>query len=82
VVEADPSRVELVTIDGFLVYGRSDWMDRLAPHRELEPVIAWGKPMKLDTSFAVRETGGPPVRLAALRKRLLGRYLQTGPIFA
>jgi 5-methylthioadenosine/S-adenosylhomocysteine deaminase len=82
VVEADPSRVELVTIDGFLAYGRADWMDRLAPHPELEPLIAWGKPMKLDTSFAVRETGGPPVRLATVRRQLLGRYMQTGPIFA
>jgi 5-methylthioadenosine/S-adenosylhomocysteine deaminase len=82
VVEADPSRVELVTIDGFLVYGRPKWMDRVAPSPDMEPVIAWGKPMKLDTSFAVRETGSPPVRLAALRKQLLERYVQTGPIFA
>jgi cytosine/adenosine deaminase-related metal-dependent hydrolase len=82
VVEADPSRVELVTIDGFLVYGRSKWMDQIAPHPDMEPVIAWGKPMKLDTSFAVRETGAPPVRLATLRKQLLDRYVQTGPIFA
>jgi adenine deaminase len=82
VVEADPSRVDLVTIDGFLVYGRAEWMDRVAPHADMEPVIAWGKPMKLDTSFAVRETGGTPVRLAAVRKQLLSRFLQTGPIFA
>jgi len=82
VVEADPSRVELVVIDGFLVYGRPAWMDDLAPHPDLEPVIAWGKPMKLDTSFAVRETGGPPVRLKKIREQLLSRYLQTGPIFA
>jgi len=82
VVEADPSWVELVTIDGFLVYGRSAWMDELAPTPELEPVIAWGKPMKLDTSFAVAETGAPPVRLHAIREQLLGRYLLTGPIFA
>jgi cytosine/adenosine deaminase-related metal-dependent hydrolase len=82
VVEAEPSWVELVMIDGFLVYGRADWMDALAPNPELEAVIAWGKPMKLDTSFAVRASGAAPVRLADLRERLLGRYLQTGPIFA
>jgi hypothetical protein len=57
-------------------------MDALAPNPELEAVIAWGKPMKLDTSFAVRASGAAPVRLADLRERLLGRYLQTGPIFA
>ena len=82
VVEADPSWVELVMIDGFLVYGRDEWMDRLAPTPDLEPVIAWGKPMKLDTSFAVAATGEPPVRLREIREKLLGRYLQTGPIFA
>ena len=82
VVEAGPSRVGLVVIDGFLAYGRPAWMEALAPHPDLEPVIAWGRPMKLDTSFAVRETGAPPVRLKKVREQLLSRYLQTGPIFA
>jgi hypothetical protein len=82
VVEAEPPAVDLVLIDGFLVYGRADWMDALAPDPGLEPVIAWGRPMKLDTSFAVRASGAPPVRLADVRRRLLGRYLQTGPLFA
>jgi hypothetical protein len=82
VVEAEPSEVELVTLDGFLAYGRDDWMDALAPSPDLEPVLAWGKLMKLDTSFAAAASGQPPVRLRDLRRALIGRYPQTGPIFA
>jgi imidazolonepropionase-like amidohydrolase len=39
VVKTDPSRVELVTIDGFLVYGRAKWMDQVAPHPDIKPII-------------------------------------------
>jgi 5-methylthioadenosine/S-adenosylhomocysteine deaminase len=83
VVEAEPSWVQLVAIDGNLVYGRPDWLQRLAgPAAEVEDVVAWGKPMALDTTFAARATGGPPPRLAEIRSRLLARYPQSGPIFA
>lgn len=82
VVEAYPAEVELVTIGGFLAYGRSDWMDEIAPSPELEPVIAWGKDMKLDTGYVVSATGAPLIRLAELRRRILERNPSTGPIFA
>jgi len=83
VVEAEPSWVELVTIGGDLAYGRADWVQELVtPDGELEDVIAWGKAMKLDTSYAAEPGGPPPVRLADLRKAILGRYPQSGPIFA
>lgn len=82
VVEADPAEVELVTIGGFLAYGRSDWMDRLAPSPDVEPLLAWGKEMKLDTSYAAAPGAGFPVRLANLRRQLLERHPHTGPIFA
>ncbi len=82
VVEADPAEVELVTIGGFLAYGRSGWMDQLAPSPDLETVLAWGKEMKLDTSYAAAPGAGFPVRLANLRRELLERHPHTGPIFA
>ena len=83
VVEAEPSWVELVTIGGDLAYGRADWVQGLVtPDGELEDVIAWGKGMKLDTSYAAEPGGPPPVRLADLRKAILARYPQSGPIFA
>jgi 5-methylthioadenosine/S-adenosylhomocysteine deaminase len=83
VVEAEPSWVELVAIGGDLAYGRPDWLqDLAADDAALEDVIAWGKAMKLDTSYAAAPTGSAPVRLADLRKALLGRFPQSGPIFA
>ena len=82
VVEAEPAAVGLVTIDGFLAYGRTEWMQQLAPGPEMEPVLAWGRPMTLDTSFAAAASGQAPVRLRDLRKKLIARYPQTGPIFA
>ena len=57
VVEADPSWVELVMIDGDLAYGRADWLEELTdPGAQggLEPLSAWGKQMLLDTSYAAR----------------------------
>lgn len=82
VVEAEPADVELVVIGGFLAYGRADWMDEIAPCPDAEQVIAWGKNMKLDTSYVASPTGEPPIRLKSLRSRLLAGYPQTGPIFA
>jgi len=69
VLEADPSWVELVTIDGDLAYGRADWIGELARPDDLgrlEPVVAWGTEMLLDTSYAVS---------------LIAQYPQVGPIF-
>ena len=89
---ADPSWVELVLIGGDLAYGRADWVRALAddPGRpSLEPLIAWGKPMLLDTSFSVEPQPAPnqpgaetAPTLAALRDALTATYPQVGPIFA
>jgi cytosine/adenosine deaminase-related metal-dependent hydrolase len=83
VLAADPSWTELVLIGGDLCYGRRDWVAELVdagPVTDLERVIAWGKPMLLDTSYAVSPHGTPP-RLSELRARLIGGYPQVGPVF-
>jgi hypothetical protein len=82
VVEADPSWVELVAIGGDLAYGRADWIEELAAPSGKEDLVAWGKPMALDTSYVVQAGTAASPRLRELRERLLGRYPQTGPIFA
>lgn len=85
VVAADPSWVELVTIDGDLAYGRADWLSDLADPAQadgLEPLIAWGKRMLLDTSYAARPGSPASPRLAKLRADLIEHYPQLGPIFA
>jgi 5-methylthioadenosine/S-adenosylhomocysteine deaminase len=83
VAQADRWDVELVAIGGNLVYGRRDWITDLGGGQgEIEPVLAWGKEMAMDTSYSVLATGGAPPRLADLRSRLLERYSRTGPIFA
>jgi 5-methylthioadenosine/S-adenosylhomocysteine deaminase len=82
VVEADPSWVELVAIGGDLAYGRADWIHSLTPGAEGEELVAWGKPMVLDTSYVAHTAATPSPRLREIRERLLGRYAQTGPIFA
>ena len=84
VLASDPSSVELVTIAGDLAYGRVEWVERLgAPDQvaQAERVIAWGKPMLLDTSYAVMPHD-PPLRLAALRDQLITGFPSLGPIFA
>ena len=84
VVDADPSWVELVTIDGDLAYGRADWIRKLARPEDvgrLEPVMAWGTEMLLDTTYSVATTGAPPT-LAKLRAALIAQYPPVGPIFA
>ncbi|MGC4000996.1 MAG: amidohydrolase family protein [Anaeromyxobacter sp.] len=84
VVEAEPSWVELVTLGGDLAYGREDWLQALVAPDQLaatEPVLAWGKRMRLDTRYAVRTAGAAP-RLAELRAALIGAYPQVGPVFA
>jgi hypothetical protein len=83
VLAAGPAWVQLVTIGGDLAYGRTDWMnDLLADTSELEPLVAWGNRMLLDTSYAAAGADVPPPRLKEIRERLLARFPQTGPIFA
>jgi 5-methylthioadenosine/S-adenosylhomocysteine deaminase len=82
VAQSDRWDVELVVIGGDLVYGRHDWIVELGGDAEIEPVLAWGKEMAMDTSYSVLATGGTPPRLADLRARLLERYSRAGPIFA
>jgi 5-methylthioadenosine/S-adenosylhomocysteine deaminase len=84
VAEADPSWVELVMIGGNLVYGRADWLPGLSPDADperLEPLLAWGKPMLLDTSYTAAEVDEEPPRLSELRAALIEEYPQVGPIF-
>lgn len=84
VLQADPSWVELVMIDGDLSYGRQDWLEALAgpvARETLERIIAWGKEMLLDTSHSVYGTDTPPPTLARLRADLITQYPQLGPIF-
>jgi 5-methylthioadenosine/S-adenosylhomocysteine deaminase len=85
VVEADPSWVELVMIGGNLVYGRADWLAALSPEADqgrLEPLLAWGTPMLLDTSYTAAEDSDEQPRLSELRSALIAEYPQVGPIFA
>jgi len=84
VLAADPSWVELVTIAGDLAYGRREWVERLGTPEQVaqaEVVIAWGKTMVLDTSYAVMPRD-PPLRLADLRAQLIAGFPNLGPIFA
>lgn len=85
VVEADPGWVDLVMVDGDLAYGRADWMTTLTDPGDrdhLEPVIAWGQEMLLDTSYMARPTTEEPPTLAELRAALIQSYPPVGPIFA
>jgi 5-methylthioadenosine/S-adenosylhomocysteine deaminase len=80
-----PADVELVLIGGDLVYGRQDWIGTLAQEPLdpiLEPVIAWGRPMLLDTSFEGQDDGAPTPRLQQLRSELTAAYPPVGPIWA
>jgi 5-methylthioadenosine/S-adenosylhomocysteine deaminase len=82
VLSAAPSWVELVTIGGDLAYGRADWVGRLSDSHAFEPLTAWGKQMLLDTSYTAAGSAEPAPKLADIRAKLLGRFPQTGPIFA
>ena len=79
---ADPSWVELVCIGGDVTYARADWFGELsgaAQGATIEDLVAWGKPMRLDTGFQ----GGTDVpSLSAVRTALTGAYPAVGPIFA
>jgi 5-methylthioadenosine/S-adenosylhomocysteine deaminase len=63
VVEADPSWVELVVVDGELAYGRADWMSDLSDPGDrgrLEPLIAWAR--RCGSIPASRRRRPPPSR--------------------
>jgi len=49
---------------------------------ELESVVAWGRPMAVDTRYSLLAPDQPPPRLEALRAELIARYPQVGPIWA
>jgi len=79
---ADPSWVELVCIGGDVTYARADWFGELsasATSSTIEDLIAWGKPMRLDTGF---QGGADVPSLSAVRAQLTGAYPAVGPIFA
>jgi 5-methylthioadenosine/S-adenosylhomocysteine deaminase len=82
VLRSDRRAVDLVVLGGDVAYGRADWVAALNGPTELEPVLAWGKRMALDLSYSVSASDSPPPKLADLRAALLGRFPQTGPIFA
>ena len=75
VVAADPSSVELVMVDGDLAYGRADWLSDLtdpADQDRFEPILAWAKPMLLDTSYrALPRSPTAPPTLGQLRAALI-----------
>jgi hypothetical protein len=88
-VEAAPWSVDLVVLDGDIAYGRAEWVRELAGVAASDPdpgqteqVLAWGKPMLVDTSYSVKTPAAPSPRLADLRAELIARYPQVGPIFA
>ncbi|HYN57671.1 MAG TPA: amidohydrolase family protein [Motilibacterales bacterium] len=95
VVAAYPSDVELVMIGGDIVFGRPDWCGALTDSTEYEAVLAWGRRMLLDTRFGAPvpaaatpgptsidpDPSAPPLRLAAMRERLVRRHPGIGPIF-
>ncbi len=85
VCDSSPADVELVMIGGDVAYGRQDWVRTLAAAPEdpkLEPVLAWGRRMLLDTSFEVNPGADPTPRLAELREALTEVYPPVGPIWA
>jgi len=89
VVQAAPSSVQLVVLGGDVAYGRVDWVRALAGTSTGDPdpatterVLAWGRPMLVDTSYSVISPASPAPRLADLRAELIDRFPQVGPIFA
>jgi 5-methylthioadenosine/S-adenosylhomocysteine deaminase len=85
VVSADPSWVELVMIDGDVAYGHDTLVKQLVGEDRaagIEPQIAWGKRMLLDTSFQTHPDAQAPPTLTELRAALIGKYPAVGPIFA
>jgi hypothetical protein len=84
VCASTPNDVNLVLIGGDLAYGRADWIRTLAKDPadpNLEPVLAWGRPMLLDTSHQGQPDGDSTPRLAQLRADLTSNYPPVGPIW-
>ena len=83
VVSAEPAWVELVTIGGDLTYGRADWIAALSDDpSQLQPLLAWGQPMLLDTGYVAHGSGTAVApKLSDLRAELIKAYPQVGPIF-
>jgi cytosine/adenosine deaminase-related metal-dependent hydrolase len=81
-----PLDVRLVTIGGDIAYGRSDWVQTLVADPSsvrLEPVIAWGRRMLLDTTFHAGPAAGTPApTLASVRAALTATYPPVGPVWA
>jgi 5-methylthioadenosine/S-adenosylhomocysteine deaminase len=85
VVMADPSWIELVMIGGDVAYGHSTVIEALLGADALahfEALTAWGKPMRLDTSFQAHPDGETTPTLQELRSALIAQYPAVGPIFA
>lgn len=81
---ADPSWVDLVCIGGDITYARMDWFDTLsggASGGAIEDLVAWGKPMRLDTGFQ-SPANAPSPSLTEIRALLTSAYPPVGPIFA
>ncbi len=79
---ADPSWVDLVCIGGDITYGRADLFAALsgaAQGTTIEDLVAWGKPMRLDTGF---QGGSDVPSLSTVRTLLTAAYPAVGPIFA
>jgi hypothetical protein len=73
-------------IGGDVAYARSDWFMTLtggSPRPTIEPVIAWGKAMTLDSGYHTGPPAGPPPpSLTQVRALLTAAYPPVGPIFA
>ena len=76
----------MTIIGGDIAYSRKDWITSQPPLASIETyeeVVAWGRPMMIDTGYTARATGAArPPTLTKLRANLTSRYPQTGPIFA
>jgi 5-methylthioadenosine/S-adenosylhomocysteine deaminase len=85
VCQADPGWVELVMIGGDVAYARSDWFADLTggvTGPTVEPLIAWGKTMTLDTGYRTSMPAAASPSLSQLRALLTAAYPPVGPIFA
>lgn len=85
VLASGPPEVALVAIGGDVAYARRDWMAALLGEEaasEVESVVAWGRPMAVDTRYSLFAPDASPPRLEQLRLELIARYPQVGPIWA
>jgi 5-methylthioadenosine/S-adenosylhomocysteine deaminase len=85
VAVADPSYVQLVMIGGDVAYGNAALVGQMFDDGQLghfESLLAWGKPMLLDTGYQGHPKGDSPPPLSTLRSDLIKAFPQVGPIFA